>query len=80
MAPAIVPLFWVWPVVAAGFYAVLGRWQLAQGWRVLGIASLATAGVWGLQAPVILWMRRRRVSQSKAEGTSETGRRGSAGP
>jgi hypothetical protein len=78
MAPAIVPLFWVWPVVAAGFYAVLGRWQLAQGWRVLGIASLATAGVW--QVPVILWMRRRRVSQSKAEGTSETGRRGSAGP
>jgi hypothetical protein len=64
---------WAWPAAAAGFYAVVGGWQLAQGWRVAGVVSLATAGVWGLQVLVVLWLRRRSASQGMTGGTPRTG-------
>jgi hypothetical protein len=45
----------------------MGVAQLAQGRRVLEVLSLVTAGFWGLQLPVMLWMKRRQAAQGKAE-------------
>jgi hypothetical protein len=57
---------WAWPVTGAGIYAAMGLTQLAQGHRVLGVMSLVRGGFWGLQLPVMLWMKRRQASQGKA--------------
>jgi hypothetical protein len=57
----------IWPLAFAGTYAVMGVILLAQGRRVLGIVNLVTGGFWGLQLPVMAWIKRRQAVQDKAE-------------
>jgi hypothetical protein len=58
---------WVWPLAGAAIYAVMGVVLLAQGHRVLGVANLVTGAFWGLQLPVMVWIKRRQAAQGKTE-------------
>jgi hypothetical protein len=58
---------WVWPLAGAATYAALGVVLLAQGHRVLGVVNLVTGAFWGLQLPVMVWIKRRQAAQGKTE-------------
>jgi hypothetical protein len=66
---------WIWPLAGTGIYAVMGAVHLAHGRRVLGVVSLATGGIWGLQLPVMVWIKRRQAAQGR---TMRGGDRGPA--
>ena len=53
---------WVWPLAGAAMYAVMGVVLLAQGHRLLGVMNLVTGGFWGLQLPVMVWIKRRQAA------------------